>query len=962
MFKDSIKTKIITLLLIVALIPFAFISITSLITAEDAIDTLVEEKLTSVRDIKKTSLQSYFSNIESQIRLVAENSSTIEAMNQFSQAFAQQPAYNFDNDIKDYWQSQFGTKYQQENGRAFDTAATFAKLGDKAIHFQNAYIGQNPSALGEKNNFLKSPANNTYDKVHEYFHPWFDAYLNEFGYYDIFLVNLKGEIVYSVFKELDFATSLEKGPWSNTGIAEAYRAGLKLKAKDVFFTDLALYAPSYDAPAGFVSAPIFKDGKKAGVLIFQMPLDRISEVMSLRTGLGETGESYLVGQDNLMRSDSYLDPEGHSVVNSFRNPEQGSVTSEAAMDALAGRSGFDVVTDYNGNPVASAFTPVTVGANQWALLVEIDVAEAYASNRLLEAIILISALAGIVFIIIVGYIYASRLVKPVINFANTIADIGRTSDFSTRITVKGNDEIAQAGTALNSLLKSTDTTLKEVNNVMKNMAEGDFSSRIETTLSGDLNKLKQGVNKSLNTVDKVLLEVDSAVNGLAKGDFKNEVNVIGQGQFKHILSSIQGSMGIVNNALNNISDVMELMSNGDFSGRVTAEAHGDLETLAKHINVSMDGIGVAIDGISGVVAAQAAGDLTKELPKGRFLGQLHDLKNAINYSSMKMREAVATSKNASMVVSQAAHEVDQGAASLSGRVQEQAAALEQTSATMDEMNSQVKSNSENALSAKEMATQMAQTSQKGVEVMHQTISAMSSIQESSEKINDIVSLIDGIAFQTNLLALNAAVEAARAGEHGRGFAVVAGEVRALAQKAGDAAKDIKVLVEETSTRVDSGSGLAQNSGDMLEKMSEISHEVSQMINQIAIASSEQSEGVHQVHDAITQIDDVTQQNAALVEETTAAAESLNHQATILKDEMAFFTIDAGQVQAIANDSSKPVLEKQSSKPALKPKSASIEHKPMPNQQNNGSPSNVKAVPESSAKSSNKADEAEWNEF
>ncbi len=149
------------------------------------------------------------------------------------------------------------------------------------------------------------------------------------------------------------------------------------KTTDYALIDYALYTPSYDAPASFISSPIFDGGEIVGVLIFQMPLDKITEVMSERAGLGKTGETYLVGPDNLMRSDSYLDPKNYSVVASFRNPAKGTINTEATRNALAGKADTKIITDYNGNPVLSSYTPVDVGGHTWALIAEIDVAEAF---------------------------------------------------------------------------------------------------------------------------------------------------------------------------------------------------------------------------------------------------------------------------------------------------------------------------------------------------------------------------------------------------------------------------------------------------------------------------------------------------------------------------------------------------------------------------------------------------------
>ena len=346
--------------------------------------------------------------------------------------------------------------------------------------------------------------------------------------------------------------------------------------------------------------------------------------------------------------------------------------------------------------------------------------------------------------------------------------------------------------------------------------------------------------------------------------------------------------------INEIISVLKKIEEGDFNYRVQVQP-GDLEALGKAINQTMTTLGDVMGAISEVVAAQAAGDLTRELPAGVYKGQLHDLKNAINYSSAKLKEVVTVALEVSNVVSGAAKEVYQGSSDLSNRVQQQAAALEQTSATMEQMNAQVQSSSANAQEASKVSSQVKGKVDKGVVVMQQTIQAMQAIEESSHKISEIVSLIDGIAFQTNLLALNAAVEAARAGEHGRGFAVVAAEVRSLAQKSAEAAKDIKGLIEETVTRVNQGSNLASESGSMLNEVNHSIDSVTAMIVQIAQAASEQASGVHQVHQAISEIDGVTQQNAALVEETSAASESLRDQAHELEREMSYFKIDARQL-------------------------------------------------------------------
>lgn len=295
----------------------------------------------------------------------------------------------------------------------------------------------------------------------------------------------------------------------------------------------------------------------------------------------------------------------------------------------------------------------------------------------------------------------------------------------------------------------------------------------------------------------------------------------------------------------------------------------------------------ATEKASQVLSRFSQGDLSAKMT-GSFSGQLALLQSAINQAIGNMSSIIAQVSAAIMVVNDTSAQVSQGAADLSHRVQEQASTLENTGRTMHHMTDAVKLNTDNASQVAKLSHQVQQEASSGVSVMQQTIQAMQSIEESSKRIGDIVNIIDSIAFQTNLLALNAAVEAARAGEHGRGFAVVAGEVRALAGKSADAAKDIKSLIEESVARISAGTRLADQSGEMLNNINGSVNKVSAMIESIALASKQQANDIMAVNSSIGEIDRVTQENAALVEETTALSENLYQEAEKLTQAMNIF--------------------------------------------------------------------------
>ncbi|WP_432239238.1 methyl-accepting chemotaxis protein [Herbaspirillum robiniae] len=296
----------------------------------------------------------------------------------------------------------------------------------------------------------------------------------------------------------------------------------------------------------------------------------------------------------------------------------------------------------------------------------------------------------------------------------------------------------------------------------------------------------------------------------------------------------------------------------------------------------------------------ADGDLTVDIkPAGRDeTGRLMQSLKAMNDSLLRI---VSQVRQGTDTISTASREIASGNLDLSSRTEQQASSLEETASAMEELTSTVKQNADNARQANQLANSASDVAVQGGSVVGQVVDTMGAINESSRKIVDIIAVIDGIAFQTNILALNAAVEAARAGEQGRGFAVVASEVRSLAQRSAAAAKEIKTLIDDSVAKVDTGSKLVEQAGTTMTEVVASVRRVTDIVGEITAASSEQSDGIEQVNIAITQMDEVTQQNAALVEQAAAAAGSLQDQAEKLAELVSVFKLDrsyaAGATQA-----------------------------------------------------------------
>ncbi|MEY4641177.1 MAG: hypothetical protein RLZZ227_1171 [Pseudomonadota bacterium] len=337
-------------------------------------------------------------------------------------------------------------------------------------------------------------------------------------------------------------------------------------------------------------------------------------------------------------------------------------------------------------------------------------------------------------------------------------------------------------------------------------------------------------------------------------------------------------------ALESVQKAIDAALAGDLSARIDDSRQLGVSAGVNKLLASFESV---IDEVKDVMASMAAGDLTRKITRD-YRGSYDKLKTDINNSVEKLVVMVTDIRETADKVKQGASEITCGNTNLSQRTEEQAASLEETSAAMEEITTTVQQNAANAVQANTLARGARETAENGGNVVGRAISAMQAISDSSKKINDIIGVIDEIAFQTNLLALNAAVEAARAGDQGRGFAVVADEVRNLAGRSATAAKEIKDLIKDSGTKVQEGASLVNKSGETLEEIVTAVKKVNDIVAEISTASDEQATGLNEINRAVGEMDEMTQQNAALVEEAASASEALVSQADQLEALLEFF--------------------------------------------------------------------------
>ncbi|MCP4337397.1 MAG: HAMP domain-containing protein [Desulfobulbaceae bacterium] len=414
-FKNvKIGNKLIILFLLAALIPTIVVGMISSRLSEKALMKTAYSQLEAIQEIKKTQIETFFGERIGDVNVLADN------------PFVEQ---------------------------------AFHALEDAMIEAGGAQSGNFSGHTGGR---YDAPA--AYKQVHDIYYPFFNYYMEQYGYYDVFLIDPDdGEVVFTVTKEHDFASITSEIRSSLNDVwARALRGGTAL-------SDTKPYAPSANAPAQFVAAPIYEDGTIVGVVALQISIGAINEIMQQRDGMGETGETYLVGPDNLMRSDSFLDPKNHSVIGSFANPSTGSVNTEAARKALAGDNDKKIIEDYNGNLVLSAFGPVKIGDITWALLAEIDEAEVRKPiNSLLYGITMTAVLLTVLVVIVafvVGKVITAPLVKSV-EFATKVAG----GDLTQSIDIDQRDETGLLADALNKMTGSLNAMMQEITNGANNLS------------------------------------------------------------------------------------------------------------------------------------------------------------------------------------------------------------------------------------------------------------------------------------------------------------------------------------------------------------------------------------------------------------------------------------------------------------------------------------------------------------